>query len=113
MGSLQSANVAHRAEMGYYKCRGFVALESLHFILKNLDIKLQISLFELELTSLLWISSFFGNFGGSHRVFAKADRRATWRTKKIKKQSCQIFTMTAKFSRAHWLIFIVNKRTDT
>ena len=22
------------------------------------------------------------------------------------------FTMTAKFSRAHWLIFIVNKRTD-
>ena len=23
------------------------------------------------------------------------------------------FTITAKFSRTHWLIFIVNKRTDT
>ena len=25
----------------------------------------------------------------------------------------RIFTITAQISRAHWLIFIVNKRTDT
>ena len=31
----------------------------------------------------------------------------------LKKIKNVFFTMTAKFSRAHWLIFIVNKWTDT
>ena len=29
------------------------------------------------------------------------------------KNVCFFFTITAESSRAHWLIFIVNKRTDT
>ena len=33
---------------------------------------------------------------------------------KDEQQYCKkVFTMTAKFLHAHWLIFIVNKQTDT
>ena len=48
----------------------------------------------------------------SQNLWLKVDQPSTFRNTFLQPAKL-FFTITAESSRAHWLIFIVNKRTDT